>query len=189
MSPALDDETWIASLPRKVVTAAAVLRDTAGRLLLLRDALNGRWTLPGGGVDTAESPSSGCRRELLEETGLDIAIGQLLVVTYSPAGAKLPERITFAFDAGIASSDAENRTLDGAHRVALGRGSQPGSPSAPRPSAPPEMRDRCRRGRRGALSRVGVVRKGDDLGTLARNRYRAVGACRRSYSSSADSRT
>lgn len=107
MSPALDNEAWIASLPRKVVTAAGVLRDSAGRVLVLRDAMNGRWTLPGGGVDLAESPRGGCRRELLEETGLDIAIGQLLVVTYSPAGAKLPERITFVFDAGVASFDAK----------------------------------------------------------------------------------
>ena len=40
----------------------------------------GQWTLPGGGLDFGEEPEAGLRRELLEETGLAGAVGELLGV-------------------------------------------------------------------------------------------------------------
>lgn len=40
----------------------------------------GWWTLPGGGLDFGESPESGAVRETLEETGLEIDLGELVEV-------------------------------------------------------------------------------------------------------------
>jgi 8-oxo-dGTP diphosphatase len=51
----------------------AVVRDTAGRLLLVRRAnppAQGRWSIPGGRVEAGESHETAVIRELEEETGI-----------------------------------------------------------------------------------------------------------------------
>ena len=50
--------------------ANVLVSDDRGRLLLLRHAGTGRWTLPGGGMELGETFEACARRELLEETGL-----------------------------------------------------------------------------------------------------------------------
>jgi 8-oxo-dGTP pyrophosphatase MutT (NUDIX family) len=54
------------------ISARAVLLDPAGRVLLVRHrfvppALRGCWGLPGGHVESGESPREALRRELFEE--------------------------------------------------------------------------------------------------------------------------
>ena len=57
---------------------AVVIRDA--EILLAYWKQDGRegWTLPGGGLDLAEHPVDGCRREVHEETGYDAEIGAML---------------------------------------------------------------------------------------------------------------
>jgi 8-oxo-dGTP diphosphatase len=57
-----------------VISAAGLIRDDAGRVLLLRHVFRGRypWGLPGGFIRSGESPELGMVRELREETGLDV---------------------------------------------------------------------------------------------------------------------
>jgi 8-oxo-dGTP diphosphatase len=64
-----------------VVCAGAVIRDPTGRILLIRRGTapsKGRWSLPGGRVEAGESPAAAAAREVAEETGLVVAIGELL---------------------------------------------------------------------------------------------------------------
>ncbi len=64
-----------------VVCAGAVIRDRAGRLLLVRRGREpgaGRWSLPGGRVEPGETPAAAAAREVAEETGLAVEIGELL---------------------------------------------------------------------------------------------------------------
>jgi 8-oxo-dGTP diphosphatase len=62
-------------------TACALLQDGSGRLLLGRRAnepYRGRWDIPGGFVEEDEHPLDCLRRELREETGLDVEPGEFL---------------------------------------------------------------------------------------------------------------
>ncbi len=61
-----------------------MVHDETGRLLLARASssltLQGRWFLPGGGVDHGENPVDTLRREIEEESGLTVTVGPLLDV-------------------------------------------------------------------------------------------------------------
>ncbi len=57
---------------RHSVSVAAVVVDGRGRALLIQRCDNGRWEPPGGVLELGEPIISGLRREVSEETGLDV---------------------------------------------------------------------------------------------------------------------
>ncbi|WP_022910198.1 (deoxy)nucleoside triphosphate pyrophosphohydrolase [Aestuariimicrobium kwangyangense] len=63
--------------PRGIVVAGLVVRD--GRLLAAQRAhppeLAGRWEFPGGKVEVGESPGLALARELREELGVEVQVG------------------------------------------------------------------------------------------------------------------
>ena len=68
---------------RKVRVRAAAVVVRQGELLVVRQQVHGRrvrWVLPGGGVDYGESIGEAARREVREETGLDVRIKKLLYI-------------------------------------------------------------------------------------------------------------
>jgi 8-oxo-dGTP diphosphatase len=58
--------------PRHSVSVAAVITDDHGRALLIQRRDNGTWEPPGGVLELGETIHDGLRREIREETGLDI---------------------------------------------------------------------------------------------------------------------
>jgi ADP-ribose pyrophosphatase YjhB (NUDIX family) len=58
--------------PRHSVSVAGVITDDHGRALLIQRADNHRWEPPGGVLELGESITDGLRREVREETGLDV---------------------------------------------------------------------------------------------------------------------
>jgi ADP-ribose pyrophosphatase YjhB (NUDIX family) len=54
------------------VSVAAAIIDQLGRVLVIRRADTGAWELPGGVLELDETIHHGLRREVREETGLDI---------------------------------------------------------------------------------------------------------------------
>jgi 8-oxo-dGTP pyrophosphatase MutT (NUDIX family) len=54
--------------------AFAVVRDAAGRVLLVRRADDGNWELPGGRIDVGESAAATVVREVAEEAGLTVRV-------------------------------------------------------------------------------------------------------------------
>jgi 8-oxo-dGTP diphosphatase len=69
---------------RQRIAAYGVCLDSEGRILLARASssitLQGRWFLPGGGVDHGETPTDSLTREMEEESGLTVTVGPLLDV-------------------------------------------------------------------------------------------------------------
>jgi ADP-ribose pyrophosphatase YjhB (NUDIX family) len=63
----------------KVDVRAAVF-DDEGRVLLVREVADGRWSLPGGWADVGDSPSGSAAREVREESGYETRLTHLVGV-------------------------------------------------------------------------------------------------------------
>jgi len=67
------------------VGCSAVLFDAKReKALLTRRADNGRWCVPGGGLEAGESVEEACIREVWEETGLRVRVTRLIGVYSDP---------------------------------------------------------------------------------------------------------
>lgn len=68
------------TIKRATVTAAVMEKD--GRVLIARrkrgDRMADKWEFPGGKIERGETPEACLRREMLEEFGIDVAVGPLV---------------------------------------------------------------------------------------------------------------
>ena len=76
--------------PKVDVRAAAFRED--GALLMVREATDGRWSLPGGWADVNQSPREAVLREVREESGFEVAIRKLAAVFDRSLHGHLPPR-------------------------------------------------------------------------------------------------
>jgi ADP-ribose pyrophosphatase YjhB (NUDIX family) len=100
IAPATDD-SWLTIIRAekgyatpKVDVRAVVEKD--GKLLFMREAQDGRWSLPGGWADIGESPSQIAEREVLEETGFQVHASKLLAL-YDKARHDHPREFWYAY--------------------------------------------------------------------------------------------
>jgi 8-oxo-dGTP diphosphatase len=98
-----------------LLVAAGVVIE-GGRVLLTQRKpgahLAGAWELPGGKVNDGEDPRDALRRELAEELGIDVWVGEIVDVTfhrYLEAGKTI---LLLFFEATRVSGSAEPRALD-----------------------------------------------------------------------------
>ncbi|MEU1813098.1 NUDIX hydrolase [Micromonospora aurantiaca (nom. illeg.)] len=99
------DLAYIASVTRVRAAAGVVVRDTAGRVLVVHPTYKDVWELPGGTLEVDESPAAAARRELTEELGLAVPIGELLCVDWVPPSAPWDGGLMFLFDGGVLSAE------------------------------------------------------------------------------------
>ncbi|MEU0843938.1 NUDIX domain-containing protein [Streptomyces sp. NPDC005962] len=89
------------------LSAAALVTDPLGRVLLVKPTYREQWLLPGGAAEPGESPAHACRREISEELGLTREPGRLLAVHWLPPdhpditpGMRVPGEIRYILDGG-----------------------------------------------------------------------------------------
>jgi 8-oxo-dGTP diphosphatase len=98
----VEPEIYYARLAAAYVTAAALITDPDGRVLVVKPNYRDHWLFPGGAADHNEAPEAACARELREEIGLDLSVGPLLVVTWAPLrDERIRPTVGFVFDAGV----------------------------------------------------------------------------------------
>ncbi|TQS24655.1 NUDIX hydrolase [Microbispora sp. KK1-11] len=98
---------------RCIRCVGAIVTDAEGRLLLVRRGRppgEGLWSLPGGRVEPGESDEQALRRELREETGLDVTVVRLAgtVLRPAPGGAtyEIHDYVATASGVPVAGDDA-----------------------------------------------------------------------------------
>ena len=108
-----DPEAWQAYLAegnakqaRKRVSADVLLRDGRGRILLVDPKYKPDWDLPGGMAEANEPPADAVRRELREELGLALRVGNLLCVDWVSPHGPWDDLINFIFDGGVLDEQA-----------------------------------------------------------------------------------
>jgi ADP-ribose pyrophosphatase YjhB (NUDIX family) len=86
------------------VSAGALLFDRAGRLLILKPTYKSGWTIPGGVMEAnGETPWDACRREVLEECGIEVRRGRLACMDFRRPKADRTGGVRFLFDCGRVS--------------------------------------------------------------------------------------
>jgi RimJ/RimL family protein N-acetyltransferase/8-oxo-dGTP pyrophosphatase MutT (NUDIX family) len=88
-------------LPRKRVIAHVVVRDTEGRVLLCRTGFKRDLELPGGVVEPNEDPLAAARREIREELGVDLPVGDVVAIDWLPPWQGWGDAIELLYDGGI----------------------------------------------------------------------------------------
>ena len=88
-------------LPKKRLIAHALFRDEDGRVLLLETTYKADWELPGGVVEPGETPRAGAEREIQEEVGLVVELGQPLITDWMPPYLGWSDALELIFDGGI----------------------------------------------------------------------------------------
>jgi 8-oxo-dGTP diphosphatase len=103
----ISDDMINKELPAIPVSAGAMIFDAKGRLLILKPTYKSGWTIPGGVMEAdGETPWQACRREVLEECGIDVRAGRLACTDFRPARPDRPGGIRYLFDCGQAEDAA-----------------------------------------------------------------------------------
>jgi 8-oxo-dGTP diphosphatase len=109
--------------PRPAVTADAVVvtRGKAPRVLLVRrkhDPFAGYWAIPGGFVDMDESLEEAARRELREETGVEVDAMEQLHTFGDPGRDPRGRTISVVYLARVDAAQVQPRAADDAAAIA-----------------------------------------------------------------------
>ncbi|HSM96452.1 MAG TPA: NUDIX hydrolase [Rhizomicrobium sp.] len=100
--------------PRPVLGVAAVIWNDRQEVLLIRrtaEPRKGQWSLPGGKVEFGETLEEAVRREVREETGLEIALlglaGMAEIISDASIGAAGLHYVLIDYSARVVSGEAK----------------------------------------------------------------------------------
>lgn len=89
---------------RPYVAAGVLFFDNAGRILLVQPTYKDYWDIPGGYVETGETPAQAATREVFEELSIEARVGSLLVADWAPHPDE-GDKLLLVFDGGTLTPD------------------------------------------------------------------------------------
>ncbi len=103
MKTQLPPDEYYKSLAKVPTSGGAVIRNTKGEFLIIKQTYKNGWHISGGMTDKNETPSQAVIREVREELGIDIRDPRLFCIDFS-TGEPF-SRILFVFDCGVLSGE------------------------------------------------------------------------------------
>ena len=95
----------------RVGASAIIFDESREKVLLTKRTDNGRWCIPGGGMDPGESVEEACVREVYEETGLHVESTRLVGVYTNPgmvveyADGNIIQPVAISFEAVVTGGE------------------------------------------------------------------------------------
>lgn len=90
---------WLKSLPSRVSSAAMILENDVGQILIVKANYKPHWTLPGGVVDPGETPKEAAIRETFEEVGVRLDPRKVAFVAVINRKSDIADTYQFLFKA------------------------------------------------------------------------------------------
>lgn len=91
--------------PQHLAASALLVTSRSELTLLVANPYREGLVLPGGVVETDESPAAAAEREAAEEVGLALTAGRLLAVQHKPLGPQRRWGLLFVFDTDRVDDD------------------------------------------------------------------------------------
>lgn len=89
--------------PTHIVNVGGIIENNEGKILMVKHPVRG-WEVPGGQVEVGETITDAFKREIKEETGIDIEVGNLTVLSSNigigiqyDGVSPIPTIVTFGF--------------------------------------------------------------------------------------------
>ena len=73
----MENETWV--MPTHIVAGAGIATNEKGEVLLVK-TYNSGWVFPGGQVEVGENVIDAVKREIMEESGIEVEVGELFCI-------------------------------------------------------------------------------------------------------------
>jgi ADP-ribose pyrophosphatase YjhB (NUDIX family) len=90
--------------PTHIVAVDGIVENDKGEILLVRQRNKGLWTVPGGQVEVGENLIDALKREIMEESGVDVTVNKLICVSSNTATnpgyngyETIPTKVMFGF--------------------------------------------------------------------------------------------
>lgn len=101
----------MSNTPKHSVSVAGIVVDDQDRVLVIQRRDNRRWEPPGGVLELDETPEQGARREVLEETGVNVEVQRLTGVYKNMRGGIVALVFRCRPTDGIARPTDESRNV------------------------------------------------------------------------------
>lgn len=99
------------NFPTHIVSVGGLVENNDGKILMVKDPVRG-WEIPGGQVEVGETITDAFKREVKEETGIDIEVGNLISVSSNigigiqyDGMSPIPTIVTFGLNAKAISGE------------------------------------------------------------------------------------